>query len=78
MYKSVVTEKGGKNNLGWLPVIQSLSLLAGVQAGVINISVNFREETNVKFRYTFNPCSVLAGTLRELEQLRPSRFCCAD
>lgn len=49
MYKSVVTEKGGKNNLGWLPVIQSLSLLAGVQAGVINISVNFREETNVKF-----------------------------
>lgn len=49
----------GKNNLGRLPVIQSLSLLAGVQAGVIgkkhpfsdqrHKNVNSREQRNVKF-----------------------------
>lgn len=34
--------KGEKNYLGWLPVIQSLSLLAGVQAGAKGGNTRFQ------------------------------------
>lgn len=69
-----------------LPVIQSLPLLAGVQAGVSEkhplsdhrhkMLISERREMLSLMLDTFNPCSLLAETRRELQQLRPS--CCAD